>query len=124
MKNNINIKIVKFIINWIIMSLSTLIILNVFYKIWIWYIESTIFWYTIMIIINYIISYKHIFKWKRNIKTFFNFIHSHIIWFLIFTTINIYLFNIWINIYLWQLIAIWFSAISNFLYNNYITFKK
>ena len=117
-------KIMYFAINWLIMSITTLILVNILIFFRMNYYYSHIVWYAIVMIVNYMVSAKYIFIWKFNIFTIINFIISQICSLLLFTFISWFMHGLWINTILAQLISISFSATFSYVYNNYITFGR
>ncbi len=117
-------KITRFGINWIVMTIWTYILIKLLFLLWVSYILASVVSYVVMVFVNYIISTKFVFKSKKSLKSLTHFLVSQSLSFLLFTLVNYILYTSWLDKNYCFLLAIIFSTTTNFLYNNFITFKK
>lgn len=121
LKNNF----IKFLIIWTISTIINYLVFYIFYKLWVYYIVSSSFWYISWLVLWYFLNKNYNFYLRNYKHTFYKYIlvYSINLWFsqiILYCLVN----ELNISVYLWNFLIIIYTTFSNYIWLKYYVFRN
>ncbi|MCX6823042.1 MAG: GtrA family protein [candidate division SR1 bacterium] len=117
-------KVIRFGINGVVMTIGTYVLIKLLMALSLGYIFASIISTGTMILVNYLTSTRFVFKSKKSWESAVHFLVSQGLAFLVFNAVNYAFFTSGFNKNYCFIAAMMCSILINFVYNNFITFRK